>query len=145
MHPHPCHWEKYMHISNIGVNIQHKVKVLVNQQNSFNAFLFSLKATHFIQTEWFNISGSNWPRITQSNSLGFHYFVGNCYFGRKVLVWCLPLPPEHSGFPSERGWLRSALGPLGFCWRSPLPLISFPGHAPMYCYIRFFPRLYLQI
>lgn len=43
--------KKYMHVCNIGENIQYKVKVSVNQQDSFNAFLLSLKAMHFIQTE----------------------------------------------------------------------------------------------
>lgn len=42
---------KYMHISNIGVNIQYKVNIPADQQNSFSALLFSLKAMHFIQTE----------------------------------------------------------------------------------------------
>lgn len=37
----------YIHISNIGVNIQYRVNVPVNQQNSFSALLFSLKAMHF--------------------------------------------------------------------------------------------------
>lgn len=143
MHPQPCRWEKYIYTSLILEWIFNTgwMSQLINRLALVHCF--SLSKQCFFFPDWFNISGSNQLSITQSDSLGMHYFVGICYFGRKVSVWSLPLPPECGGSSSERGRLRTVLSPLGLSWRSLLPLISFLGHAPKiecldYCYVHFF-------
>lgn len=70
MYPQPCHWEKSL---NIGVNIQYKVNVLVNQQNSFNTLLFSPKTMQCYPARMIQ---HFWKQSTQSISLGMSYLGG---------------------------------------------------------------------